>query len=97
MQYHGIKEEAVCFPLVVKVCDKCGIKYIATNDVHMLTNSEEDLVRRCVLRSMRFQTEFIMPSSADKELYLKDTKERYEACGNGWTIDVIAHIFNGLK
>ena len=25
------------------------------------------------------------------------TKERYEACGNGWTIDVIAHIFNGLK
>lgn len=79
VQYHGIKEEAVCFPLVVKVCDKCGIKYIATNDVHMLTNSEEDLVRRCVLRSMRFQTEFIMPSSADKELYLKDTKERYEA------------------
>lgn len=25
------------------------------------------------------------------------TKERYEACGNGWTVDVIAHIFKGLK
>ena len=24
-------------------------------------------------------------------------KQRYEAIGNGWTIDVIAHIFNGLK
>jgi len=24
-------------------------------------------------------------------------KERYEACGNGWTVDVIAHIFKGLK
>ena len=25
------------------------------------------------------------------------TKERYEACGNGWTVDVIAHIFKGLR
>ena len=24
-------------------------------------------------------------------------KERYEACGNGWTVDVIAYIFKGLK
>lgn len=24
-------------------------------------------------------------------------KERYEACGNGWTVDVIVHILNGLK
>ena len=24
-------------------------------------------------------------------------KERYEAVGNGWTVDVIAHIFKGLK
>ena len=22
---------------------------------------------------------------------------RYEAIGNGWTVDVIAHIFKGLK
>lgn len=24
-------------------------------------------------------------------------RERYETLGNGWTVDVIAHIFNGLK
>ena len=24
-------------------------------------------------------------------------KERYEACGNGWTVDVIAHIFKYIK
>lgn len=24
-------------------------------------------------------------------------KRRYHAIGNGWTVDVIAHIFNGLK
>ena len=24
-------------------------------------------------------------------------KERYEALGNGWTVDVIAHIFSYLK
>ena len=24
-------------------------------------------------------------------------KERFEACGNGWTVDVIAHIFSGLR
>lgn len=27
---------------------------------------------------------------------LSDT-QRYKCIGNGWTIDVIAHIFNGLK
>lgn len=25
------------------------------------------------------------------------TQMRYEAIGNGWTVDVIAHILNGLK
>ena len=25
------------------------------------------------------------------------TQMRYEAIGNGWTVDVIAHIFTGLK
>ena len=25
------------------------------------------------------------------------TKMRYEAIGNGWTVDVIAHILKGLK
>ena len=24
-------------------------------------------------------------------------RERYEACGNGWTVDVIAHIFKGMN
>ena len=23
--------------------------------------------------------------------------QRYKICGNGWTVDVVAHIFNGLK
>ena len=33
----------------------------------------------------------------DKDIDGIKKKERYEALGNGWTVDVIAHIFSYLK
>lgn len=78
VQYHGIAEEAVCFPKIAGLAREMGIPLAATNDVHMLTNSEDDILRRCLIRSLRFGKEFEEPSDADKELYLKTTDERIQ-------------------
>lgn len=75
VQYHGIEEEAICFPKVVEVAKKLNIPLIATNDVHILTNSEEDRLRRQILRSLRFGEAFEEENVGDSELYLKDNYE----------------------
>lgn len=79
IQYHGIPEEAICYPKVIEVAKELGLPLVATNDVHILTNSEEDRLRRCILRSLRFGTSFEEENVGDEELYLKDNYELLEA------------------
>ena len=79
VQYHGIPEEKVCFPKLVKVANELRIPLVATNDVHILTNSEDDRLRRQILRSLRFGSCFEEESVGDSELYLKDNNELFEA------------------
>lgn len=78
IQYHGISEEAICYPKLVELADIMGLSLVASNDVHILTNSEEDRLRRQVLRSMRFGKSFEEEFDGDKELYLKDNDELAE-------------------
>lgn len=78
VQYHEIPEEAICFPKLVKLADIMGISLVASNDVHILTNSEEDRLRREILRSMRFGKTFEEEMNGDAELYLKDNDELAE-------------------
>lgn len=78
VQYHGIPEEAICFPKIAALGRKLGIPLIATNDAHMLTNSEDDILRRCLIRSLRFGETFEEASDPDKELYIKTTENRIE-------------------
>lgn len=78
VQYHGIPEEAVCFPKIAALGRKLGVPLVATNDAHMLTNSEDDILRRCLIRSLRFGEAFEEPSESDKELYIKTTENRIE-------------------
>jgi DNA polymerase-3 subunit alpha len=79
VQYHGIPQEAVCFPKVAKVAKKLNIPLIATNDVHILNNTADDRLLRQVLRSMRFGSQFEDESVGDSELYLKDNSQLYDA------------------
>ena len=74
LQYHGIESEAICFPKALAVAKKMNLPIVATNDVHVLTRSENDLFVRKMLRSMRFG-QLEETSEADKELYLKDNEE----------------------
>ena len=79
IQYHGIKEEAYCFPKVVKVAKELNIPLVAANDEHILTNSKEDRLRRCIIRSLRFKDDFEKENIGDSELYLKDNEELFNS------------------
>lgn len=72
VQYHGIPEEEICFKGVARIAKELGLPLVATNDVHILDNSEEERLKRQILRSMRFGSTFEEESLGDSELYLKD-------------------------
>lgn len=74
VQYHGIPEEAICFPKAAKAARELGLPIVATNDVHILTKSKEDRLRRQTLRSLRFGN-WEEEHTGDEELYLKDNRE----------------------
>ncbi len=79
IQYHGIPEEAVCFPKVVEVAKEMGLPVVATNDVHILNNTPEERLKRQLLRSLRFGETFEEENVGDGELYLKDNYELKDA------------------
>lgn len=83
VQFHGIPEEARCFPKVVAVAKDLSLPLVATNDVHILDNSEDDRLRRQILRSLRFaqsqSAKWQEENIGDSELYLKDNEELYKA------------------
>ena len=78
LQNHGIPEEALCFSNAAKVAKELNIPVVATNDVHILRNTEGELLKRQTLRSLRFK-QWESLNIGDKELYLKDDDELYEA------------------
>lgn len=79
VQNHGIKEEALCFPALANIAKKLGISVVATNDVHILTNSEDDVLKRCLLKTLRYGNQFMDVEAGDTELYLKDNYELFES------------------
>ena len=77
LQYHGIPDEAICYPELVNVAKETGLPMCATNDAHMLTNSEQDRTKRRVLRSLRYNN-WEEEQVGDSELYLKTDEELEE-------------------
>ncbi len=79
IQNHGIKRELETYPKIIKIARKLKIPLVATNDVHILTNNNEDRLRRQILRSLRFGNDFEEEQTGDCELYLKDNEELKKA------------------
>lgn len=76
LQNHRIPEEKYVMPLVSAIASELNIPVIAANDCHMLTNSEEELKTRQIMRSLRYNKWEIMDES-DRELYVKTDAELY--------------------
>ena len=79
LQNHGIPAEAECFPKIAELAKELNIPVVATNDVHIVTNSDSDRLKRQILRSMRFGKTFEEENVGDKELFLKDNYELAES------------------
>ena len=74
LQYHGMEEEKVVYPVLSDIAVEEGIPVVATNDVHILDSSKEELLRRNTLRALRFQ-KWEEIEESDKELYIKNDRE----------------------
>lgn len=81
MQNHYIEAEKTVYPQLAEIAHELNIPLVATNDVHMVDNSEEELLRRRILQSMRFGTGMEALKEGDTELYLKSETEIREALG----------------
>lgn len=97
VQYHGIEEERICFPSMVEIAEELDIPLVAANDVHILTNSEDDRLRRCILRSLRYGTSFEEEGTGDAELYLKDNYELAEALMDILPEDRVIEAVNNIE
>ncbi len=79
IQNHGIPEEAIAYKGVVRVAKELNVPLVATNDVHILDNSENERLKRQILRSLRFGKSFEAEGTGDSELYLKDNEQLSKA------------------
>lgn len=79
IQDHGIPEEKMCNPLLVKIAREIGCKVVATNDVHYLEKSDAEMhdVLLCVQTGKRVTDENRMRFTSD-EFYLKTYEEMEE-------------------
>lgn len=78
VQYHGIPKEKEVYPVLAEVAREMGIPIVATNDVHIVKPTEEERLRRQILRSLRFGTAFEDEGEGDAELYIKTDEELAE-------------------
>lgn len=96
LQYHGIEAEAVCFPIEARIAKELNIPVVASNDVHILTNSKEELLKRQVMRSLRFQ-KWEETQPGDEELYLKTDEELKESLIQILDEDVVDEAIANIK
>lgn len=78
LQYHGIEEEAICFPILANVAEELGLKCVITNDCHIIEKTDRSRRARQILRSLRYN-KWEEEMTGDSELYIKTSEEMREA------------------
>lgn len=74
LQNHNMNEERIIMPQLARIARENDIRLIASNDIHTITNSEDDILARQIIRAKRFNR-FEAPDVADSELYIKTDEE----------------------
>lgn len=74
IQNHGMEDEAYVMPILYKIACETGIPMVATNDVHVLNNNEDDFLARNVLQYNSYKISADI-TDEDRELYLKTNEE----------------------
>lgn len=74
LQNHRIDEELIVMPILAEIAQDNNFPVLATNDAHMIGNSDDELKARQIMCSLRFNKWREMQDS-DKELYIKSDEE----------------------
>ena len=88
VQNHRIPLEKNIYPTLAKIARELNIPIIATNDVHIVDNSEEERLRRQILKSLRFG-QWEEEAVGDSELYIKTDEEMVEILSEILPKDVV--------
>lgn len=78
LQNHGMPDECTVMPELARIARDTGIPVIASNDIHTITNSEDDILARQIIRAKRFG-QFKPAEPWDRELYIKTDDELRQA------------------
>ena len=97
VQNHGIDTEEVVYPKLVSVARTLNIPLVASNDIHLVTNSEEELLRRRILRSLRFGNDMEKEHVGDDQLYVKTDEELSNALLKILPGDAVLEAMGNIK
>lgn len=84
LQNHRIPMEIEVYPLLAKMAKETNTPVVIANDIHIATNSPEDIRARQVMRSLRYN-KFEPLNIGDEELYIKTDAE---------LVDIISEIID---
>lgn len=79
LMYHGLDEEKIVMPKLVKLAKELKLKTVVTNDVHMAYKEDfksREYIKNIDAISKKMNYRFL--TEADKELYIKTAEEKYE-------------------
>lgn len=72
IQYHGSAEERHSFSKVISLAKELNVPLLATNDVAVLDNSDKEILRRQMMRSLNSPNEkWVFNDIIDYEVYFK--------------------------
>lgn len=92
IQYHGMVDEKEIYNKIVTLARSMNIPIVATNDVHTVTNSNEELLKRMIMKSLRFEKWQPLQDS-ERELYIKTSDEMKAMLSMAFAQDVIEEAF----
>lgn len=95
LQNHGLEEERYVANNLVKIATMYQLKTVATNDVHILENSDDDVTARTISKFNGFGSWF-EPDNADRELYLKTEKELENALLQIYPLSVVKEALESI-
>lgn len=74
LQYHGLEEEKLVMPLLLKIAKETNTPIIAANDAHMKDGTENSIIARQIVRYNYF-SRHQKANDIDRTLYLKSDEE----------------------
>ena len=96
LQYHGLEQERIVMPLIVKMAKETNTPLIAANDAHITYGTDECIKARQIVRYNYFQKHQDINGS-DRELYLKEDEELIEELSNVANKEDVADAMDNLS